>query len=647
MQAIFYSLAALSLVGVLIGIYDNVLIWRRGKKEDRFQNLGRRLWSALRITARNRSVVREDRYAGVMHFLIMLGIIILFIGTVLLTIHEDTPFKFLVGANYLVYDITLDFFGILLIIGILMAFYRRYIIRPAKISSIFEDRIVLSTLLLIAVTGILVEGLRLAITQPLWEYTFAPMGYAFGLPFFGLPEDTLRGIHFGVWWTHAISALSLIAYAPFSKLFHIMASALNIVFQSHYPKGWIPPMPEGGPVKDITDWSWKRIMDFDACTSCGRCTDACPATAAGRDLQPMKIIQSLKAYSKSRYSFKARYFGGASTKPLVGEDGFITPEELWGCTTCRACMEVCPVNIEHVYDIVDLRRNLIEEGEAPDSGMKVLNHMFKTSNAYGLPQGKRTEWAKGLNVKDISQGGSADYVLFVGCLASFDARTQKIAQALVKLLQRAGVDFAILGKDEFCSGHEARRMGEEGLFEMLADKNLAAFSKRSVKKIITISPHCFNTIKNDYPARGFDGGVRHYTQLIADLVEEGKITFSKNLDVVVTFHDPCYLGRHNEEYEAPRRILRAIPGVKIIEMPRCRENSFCCGGGGGGYWLEVQRQSRRMSEIRVLEAASIRPNVLIVACPFCMNNFEDAVKITKTDSWLSIKDVVELAAEAI
>lgn len=645
---VFYAIAGFGLGGLLIGIYDNALIWARGRKEDRFSNLGWRLWGALGSTTQNRAIVKRDHLAGVMHFTIMWGIIVLFVGTVLLSIH-DRIVPFLFGVTYLVYDLVLDFFAAILIFGVLLALYRRYVIRPRKLGSVYDDRFILSTLLIIGVTGLLIEGLRLAITKPEWEYLWAPLGFAFGSAFFGMPETLVKQIHFGIWWVHVLVTFSLIAYLPFSKLFHVFASTANVVFRSQLPKGSLPSLPqelEGG-IKDVSDLTWKRLMDLDACTICGRCTDSCPATASGRVLSPMHLIQNLKAAAKAKYGLHARIFRSETSQPIVDDGGFVSPEELWGCTTCRACMEVCPVNVEHVYDIVDLRRRLIEEGKAPESAMKVLNNMHKFGNSYGQPQAKRADWAKGLGIKDLSEGGTAEVLLFVGCLASFDARAQKIVQALAKVLQLSGIDFAILGKEEICNGHEARRIGEEGLFEDLSEKNIQTFRKKGVKKIITISPHCYNAFRNDYPERGFRVEVQHYTQLLVDLIDSGRVAFTKKTDVLATFHDPCYLGRHNEEYEAPRKVLSSIPGMELKEMKRCRTDSFCCGGGGGGYWIEVEHQNRRMSEIRMDEASEISPEVVATACPFCLLNFDDAIKTTGREKDMNVKDVIELVAESL
>ncbi|MFQ5762465.1 MAG: heterodisulfide reductase-related iron-sulfur binding cluster, partial [Candidatus Bathyarchaeia archaeon] len=637
LQSVFYILAGITVIGLAVGMSDSLLIWRRGAAENRMDNLLQRLWRALRLLSRNRTVTKDDGFAGLMHFLIMWGIIVLFIGTMLLTVHADTPFKFLVGVNYLIYDLTLDVFGVLLIAGVALALYRRHIIKPRKLNTVFDDNVILTSLLAIAVTGLLVEGLRLATTRPLWEFAWAPVGTAFAMAFLNLPESTVRNVHFWVWWSHALATLSLIAYVPFSKLFHIFASTLSVVFESTRPRGWIPPLTQHseGSVKGLERFTWKRLIDFDACTVCGRCTDVCPASASGRLLSPMQIIQSLKAYTKQRYGFKTM-MRGASSKPLLSEAGFINPEELWGCTSCRACMEVCPVRIEHVYDIIDLRRDLVEEGEVPDTGMNVLNLMAKTGNSYGYPPGRRADWAKDLEVKNLAEGAKAEVLLFIGCLSSYDQRAQKVAQGLVKLLKKAGVDFGVLGKGEFCSGHEARRIGEEGLFELLAEKNMAAISKAGVKKIITISPHCYNAFKNDYPEKGYTLTVQHYSQFLRELLKSGALKPVKPLERTVTFHDPCYLGRHNGEFDAPREILQSINALRLVEMDRRRDKSFCCGGGGGAYWVEVEHQERRMSEIRVKEANEHHPDVLAVACPFCLLNFEDAVKTLRLDDRLLV-----------
>jgi Fe-S oxidoreductase len=386
---------------------------------------------------------------------------------------------------------------------------------------------------------------------------------------------------------------------------------------------------------EINDFTWRQKLGFDSCTLCVRCTDACPATAAGTRLSPMHLILKLKNYEIAYPSTDQRLHGDV-----------VDPEELWACTTCRACVQECPVSIQHVEAIYDMRRHLMAEGKVDRKKRDMLTFLGTVGNPYGLPSSDRTKWTEGLDVNLWRQEPSQDFLYWVGCAGSYDTRNQKVSRALVKIMKNADVSFGILGNEEKCNCEVARRMGEEGRFQQAALELIELLNKKGVKKIVTQCPHCYNTFKNEYPKFGAKFEVIHHTQLIDELIRSGRLKVKTGSGRKIAFHDPCYLGRYNGEYEAPRDAIRAISEGKLTELPRCRSKSFCCGGGGGNVWYTVQA-TKKPSMIRLEEAQTIGPNILAAACPYCISMFEDAAKALGTSDSMPIKDIAELVAESL
>jgi Fe-S oxidoreductase len=442
---------------------------------------------------------------------------------------------------------------------------------------------------------------------------------------------------------------ALIAWLPYSKLLHIFTSVANIYFRSLGPKGaMLKPLDMEAStsfgVKEIDQFTWKDLLDLDACTECGRCQDACPAFATGKPLSPKSLIldlrEYLKAYGPGLPGGHREKSGGESR--LTGKA--IKEETLWSCTTCMACMQECPVFIEHVPKIIDMRRFLVmEEGRLPETMQQALRSLEARGHPYPGASASRSDWCRGLNVRTLAGVGRADYLYWVGCSTALHARNQNTARAFSRLLQQAGVDFAILGEEEHCSGDPARRIGNEVLFEMLARRNMEALQSYEVKKIVTTCPHCFNTLKNEYPRFGASFQVYHHSQLLAELIQQGRLKPSGGSEAKVTFHDPCYLGRYNDTYEEPRKVIGAVPGVQVVEMQQHRERSFCCGAGGGLMWMEEpsdQRVNNKRAE-HVLETGS---DIVSVACPFCMTMLEDGLKARKSERDVRVLDIAELLA---
>ena len=642
-----YCLAFLTIFVFAYGVYRRIKTWRQGQLEKRTDHLGKRL---LAVIEHGFAQIRlaQDPFAGIMHLAIFWGMAILFLGTVLATVDWDVThlllnFQFLKDGLYVVYELVLDIFGLFLLVGLGMAIYRRYILCPTRLknsqaSLSLDDGYAIVMLVLIAITGYLIEGLRIAVIQPDWS-NWSPVGKLLASVFTAWGDPTNRDLHMTIWTTHTLIAFVFIASIPFTKLFHIFTVPTNIFFQNLNSAGELSPArvePSAG-VKVWRDFTWKQILDFEACTRCGRCQDICPAFASGLSLSPRNIMIKLDA------SLWKRGDGFA----LHGN--VIQPEELWACTTCRACSQVCPAFIDHLSTIVDLRRYLVNEGQMDNLLQKALSNLARYGNSFGQSDRLRARWAQSIQpkIKDARKE-PVDYLWFVGDYASYHASLTPITLKTAEVFQRAGLDFGILYEGERNAGNDLRRVGEEGLFEMIVDKNVSALSKCTYNAIVTTDPHTYNTFKNEYTA-SLDNSrpVLHYTELVDQLITSGQIKLSKQLNYTVTYHDPCYLGRYNNIYDAPRRVILAT-GCKLVEMPRNRDRALCCGAGGGRIWMEEVGIKERSSEARIKEAAQLdEVQVFVVACPKDATMFKDAVKTCGFEDRLIVKDLIELIHEAL
>ncbi|MFV2092490.1 MAG: heterodisulfide reductase-related iron-sulfur binding cluster, partial [Hyphomicrobiales bacterium] len=508
-----------------------------------------------------------------------------------------------------------------------------------------EDWIFLSVLLLIEFSGFTQEAVRLMIDQPGWA-AWSPVGLALANTFaaLGMSMETAAAIRGANWWMHGVLAPAFTAAIPWVKAKHMIAVLGSLATRAEKPLARLPREAPDRPtagIACISDFSWKDMLNFDACTKCGRCHEACPARAAGLPLSPRDLILDLRTYND-----KAQGQAEAGVN-LIGD--IIDPETLWACLTCGACQEICPVGIEHPAMIVQMRRQLVERGDMDPLLQTTLDAIASTGNSFGENARKRPAWTRELEfpVKDIRQD-AADSLWFVGDYASFDPRNQKVSRAFASLMKVGGVDFALLHEGERNSGNDVRRVGEEGLFETLVEENLKAMTGvNAFARIITTDPHSYNTIRNEYPEFGKTPPVEHYTSILADLLESGRLKVTKSLNKKVTFHDPCHLGRLNGGYDAPRAVLKAI-GCEIIEMPRNRDNSFCCGAGGGRIWMPDPPGIEKPSENRMHEAAALGGiDIFVTCCPKDLTMFEDARKTSGHEADFVVQDIAELVAEAI
>ena len=660
LQVVFYTVIPLALVWGAMAFANRVRNWERGGPDRRRttpRNIVRRL-ADFRAGVYMRTLLR-DAGAGLMHSMIYFGFLgLLAVTTVLEVDHQLPPsWKFLHGRTYLAYSWFGDFAGVVFMAGIVWAIVRRYVQRPyrIRIKSKPEHALILATFFLIGASGFVAEATRIAAEgRPSYE-RWSFVGYPLSAWWDGNPY--INGWHQWSWIVHVASFVLFLVLLPVTMLRHMFTSPLNMYLRdSDLPKGAMNQMPnlaetslETFGASVVEDFTWKQLLDTDACTMCGRCTSVCPAHATGKPLDPREIVL------KTGEVMAATAAHGHVTPPLSVDGEItissnslferITAEEIWSCTTCKACDEICPVNIEILDKILDMRRYLsLMESNFPAELGNAYRSMENQGNPWGMNQNERADWAKGLDVEVVNPGDpfTAEYLYWVGCAGSFDDKNKKVTQAMAKLLRRAGVDVAILGPSEMCTGDPARRSGNEYLFQMLAQPNVEMLNGMGVRKVIAQCPHCVNTLKNEYPQLGGNYEVIHHTQLLEELIASGKLDLSEaSLDERITYHDSCYLGRHNDVYLAPRKVVGSIRGVEVVEMPRNGTKGMCCGAGGARMWME-ESVGTKVNDERAREALSTGATRVATACPFCYIMLDDGVKAAGADD-----DQVKVADIAI
>ena len=640
--------------------------WERGRPDNRAttsKNVKKRM-ARFRAGVYMQTLLR-DPAAGIMHSLIYFGFLILLGVTTLSEVDHIMPqgLKFLVGTTYQAYAFVGDLGGVIFLVGIVWAIMRRYIQRPyrIRIKSKPEHAVILGTFFLIGVSGFLAEAFRIAaFGRPEFE-VWSFIGYPLSALFENV--DNVSGWHQAWWIIHVLSFIVFLAILPVTMLRHMFTSPLNMYLSERdRPKGAMRPMPnlmetelESFGAATIEDFTWKQLMDTDACTMCGRCTSVCPAHATGKPLDPREIVLKVGEVMAAT--------GAPQVSPPIGVDADITirtdsvferisSEEVWACTTCKACDEICPVNIEIMDKILDMRRylSLMESNFPPELG-NAYRAMENNGNPWGLSQNDRADWADKLDNIEIVDGSSPfdhEYLYWVGCAGSFDDKNKKVTQAMAQLLERSGIDFAILGPSENCTGDSARRSGNEYIFQMLAMQNIEMMNGMGVKKIITQCPHCFNTLKNEYPQLGGMYEVVHHSQFLEFLVESGKLDLSEaRLEEKVVYHDSCYLGRHNDVYLAPRKVIGQLKGIEIIEAGRNGTTGMCCGAGGARMWME-ESTGKQVNVERSQELIATGASRIATACPFCYIMIDDGVKGEGLeDGAIKVADIAMHVLEAI
>ncbi|MDY6821064.1 MAG: heterodisulfide reductase-related iron-sulfur binding cluster [Deferribacterota bacterium] len=645
-QIPMYLLAIIAISILAYGFYKRYQVYKIGKPEDRFDNKYKRIIYFLSNAFGQKKVLNVFSI-GSIHALFFWSFLILFIGTTLIFIQADflNPIfgiEFLKGSFYKIFSLFLDIAGLLAIIMVLFFAIRRYIFRPEGLETTIEDIITHILLLLILISGFIVEGLRMAQTEISLESNlalFSPVGLFIAKIFTSFSESTILIGHKFLWWFHFLCSITFIASIPFLKLRHIFTTSINYLFKDYGPKGNLPLLDiedenrEVFGVDDVKEYSWKDIYDSDACTKCKRCQDRCPAYATNKPLSPMKVVNDINtvAFGENKEG---------SLIDTVGEDS------IWACTTCMACQEICPADIEHIRKIIDMRRYMVlMDGKFPGEEVQMsINNIEVNSNPFGNAFAERDKWSENTEVKLLSEDSDVDVMYFVGCYASYDQRNIKIAKSFVNICSKAGIKVGIMGSEEKCCGDPARKMGNEYLYQMIANENIENIKKYNVKKVVTTCPHCFNTLNKDYRDLGLDVEVVFYINFIKELIDGKKLTLTKNT-FGCTYHDSCYIGRYNNIYDEQRYIIRTLGG-NVKEMEKSRNNSFCCGGGGGRIIAE-EKLGERINLTRIKMAKDVGESILVSNCPFCMTMFEEGIKLAGYEDMMYVKDLAEIINEHI
>ncbi|CAI8872166.1 putative iron-sulfur-binding oxidoreductase FadF [Brevibacillus sp. IT-7CA2] len=672
----FLAFLAITAYAVYLAAYlvrSRVIFIKLGKKSQLRPDTRQRIQEFM-IQVFGQKKLFKDMKSGIMHFVMFYGFIILQFGAIELILkgffHD---FAYPIGALHKYVSLSQEMTTFLVLLATLYAFYRRYIEKLKRLKRGLKSGLVLiflSTLMTSILFSLAFEHLYMGRTGDM----YSPISALIAGWFSGISTETAGVLFYIFWWIHLIVLLVFMVYVPQSKHAHLLFAPINVFLRDTKPVGKLTAIDfedetqETYGVGKIEDFRQNQLIDLYACVECGRCTNMCPASGTGKTLSPMDLIVKMRDHltekgvsltSKSPWipslltasSANSEVAVTSAAVNLVGD--VITEEELWACTTCRNCEDQCPVANEHVEKIVDMRRYLVlTEGSMPHEATRYFQNVERQSNPWGINRKERIKWREGREdivvptVKEVEEFEYFEYLFFVGSMGSFDLRSQKIAQAFAKIMNTAGVSFAILGNEERNSGDTARRMGNEFLFQQLCQENIAQFQEHQVKKIVTICPHTYNTFKHEYPEFGLEAEVYHHTEVIWELIQQRRIKPSKEVTESIAYHDSCYIGRYNNIYDLPRRILKTIPGVQVLEMERNREDAMCCGAGGGMMWME-ETQGKRVNIARTEQALVLKPTTIGSNCPYCLTMMSDGVKAKEAEDLVKTLDIAEIVEKAI
>ncbi|KAB0667384.1 4Fe-4S dicluster domain-containing protein [Oryzomonas japonica] len=648
---IFTPLLIISLGIFAWGCWRRLSLVALGQAENRFDNIGARIGEMLKYAFGQKRVLAKP--FGLNHFVIFWSFIILLVSNTEFLLHGVFPsisLAHLPDGIYFPLLLVIDIVSLLALVAVVIAMVRRIIAPPYPEARTIEAFFILALIATLMMANFGINGARISHMPVIYlavAHTYMPVSSFVA----GLIAPSAGALVFGVsWWAHAAALLLFMCYLPHSKHMHILTAIPNCFFR-RLEKPNTQPREEfvsGNTfgVAQADRFTWKDLLDSMACTECGRCQKVCPANITGKPLNPRAVVHDIKVNLLENGALLKQ--GATPVTPLIGDggEGSVAEEVIWGCTTCGACMEACPVFIEQMPKIVKMRRHLVEnEARFPEELLNLFENMEGRSNPWGIAPSERTKWCAQMEVKPFDKN-TTEYLLYVGCAGSFDSRSKHVSVALAQLLDKAGVSWGILGKDEKCCGDSLRRLGNEYVFDRMAKENVRIFTERGVKKVITQCPHCFSTLKNDYKQYGLELEVIHHSEFLRNLVQDGRLKLegtSAELGATV-FHDSCYLGRHNDVYDAPREVIELATGTAPAEMERNRNNAFCCGAGGGRMWME-EHTGERINLTRVREALEEKPDTICVSCPYCLTMFEDGLKDVKADS-VKVRDVAEVLAEA-
>lgn len=630
-----------------------------GKKEARFDNIPKRIANVLKVAIGQSKILREP-VAGIVHVLIFWGFLLFLFAVVeaiLQGFYSEFSFEFL-GPIFSVITITQDIFGLLVGLAVLYALYRRYFMNIKRLDH-GKDSLIDATVVLVLILFVVLSmfGQNIASVAAnnfeLHNWEVRPISAVLAPIFFNTGIENSSIWYEIFWWMHILVIFSFMNFLPYSKHLHVFTSIPNVYFEKIGSKKFeLKPIDledesiEQFGAADVEHLTWKQMFDGYSCTECGRCSDACPANFTGKLLSPREIIINTRKRTEEKAPLILANSANNEVLDKTLIHNYITSEELWACTTCGACMQECPVTIEHLDTIVDMRRNLVlMESEFPSELNTVFKNLETNYSPWAFSPQDRANWAEGLDVKTMAEDSNCEYLFWVGCAGSFDSRYQKVSQAIAQLFNKAGVSYRILGTEEKCNGDTARRLGNEYLAQMMMQENIEKLNSYKVKKIVTGCPHCYNSLKVEYPQFGGDFEVFHHTEVLDSLISDGKLKMKSDItNHDVTYHDSCYLGRYNEIYNSPRNSLNSVAGLNLLEMDRNKDRGFCCGAGGGRMFLE-ETEGTKINLERTKEALATGADTLASACPFCMTMLTDGVKDFEKEEDVAVKDIAEIILE--